>query len=33
VHHWEGMGPVHQHGDGPEQRHGDVEAVLIRPAK
>jgi tellurite methyltransferase len=27
LHHWEGLGPVHQHGDGAPERHGDVELV------
>lgn len=28
VHHWEGLGPWHQHGDAPAERHARVEAVL-----
>jgi len=31
VHHWEGLGSIHQHGDGPQERHGEVEVVLQRP--
>jgi hypothetical protein len=27
VHHWEGLGPEHNHGDGPIHRHGVVEFV------
>jgi cyclopropane fatty-acyl-phospholipid synthase-like methyltransferase len=33
VHHWEGLGQLHQHGAGKKERHGEVEAVLIRPKK
>ncbi len=28
VHHWEGLGPKHQHGAGQFEQHGKVEAVL-----
>lgn len=31
MHHWEGLGKLHQHGTGKQERHGEVEAVLIRP--
>ena len=31
LHHWEGLGPWHQHAGGPRERHGDVEAILRRP--
>ncbi len=30
VHHWEGLGPEHQHGDGPPERHARIEVVLRR---
>lgn len=33
IHHWEGMGKLHEHGLGKRERHGEVEAVLIRPRK
>lgn len=30
VHHWEGMGPLHQHADNPPEQHAEVHAVLRR---
>lgn len=33
IHHWEGMGKLHNHGLGKKERHGEVEAVIIRPNK
>jgi cyclopropane fatty-acyl-phospholipid synthase-like methyltransferase len=30
LHHWEGLGPEHQHGDSPPERHGMFELVLKR---
>lgn len=32
VHHWEGLGPEHEHPDGTRQRHGEVAAVAVRLA-
>ena len=32
VHHWEGLGPEHEHPDGTRQRHGEVVAVAVRLA-
>jgi 2-polyprenyl-3-methyl-5-hydroxy-6-metoxy-1,4-benzoquinol methylase len=28
IHHWEGMGPLHQHADNPPEQHSEVHAVL-----
>jgi 2-polyprenyl-3-methyl-5-hydroxy-6-metoxy-1,4-benzoquinol methylase len=28
LYHWEGLGPLHQHGENPPERHGTAQAVL-----
>lgn len=33
LHHWEGLGKLHQHGTGKREQHCEVEAVLVRPRK
>jgi len=33
AHHWEGLGPWHQHGTGPRERHGEVHLVARRAPK
>jgi len=30
IHHWEGLGPEHQHGDEPPERHARVEGIFQR---
>jgi hypothetical protein len=30
LHHWEGLGPEHQHGDDPPERHGKFEVVFLK---